>query len=294
MRPAKPSRRRCSGSSGTWRASDGIWRRRGWRGHRAPGRGSRSRLGHRRPCQQLHLGVGAEAGKSAPCRGPERGAGRRRRAPCLWPPPDLCMCPEAKILKRLVLRAIDDRVLFNPADLVFCGLDLEKPASVLHHLERLAVDHLRNAVADGRHAVMQISLLRGDVDHLGLMMVKPRTAAGGQRGQQRKPSHRAAAECRNEGSWIEDAHSLDYRLQRTACSEQASVDRERVAGWKGVRGSGDLRYSRRGVRRYRFSGSCSLFAALKEQRRWRRGWSRPSCKPGDRADRLPMRQTCRS
>ena len=41
---------------------------------------------------------------------------------------------------------VDNSALFNPADLVFLGLDAEKTAAVLEHFKRLPVPHLGHPI----------------------------------------------------------------------------------------------------------------------------------------------------
>ena len=67
---------------------------------------------------------------------------------------------------------IDDEALFDPADLLLIGLYLEEAASMLDDLERLPVDYLGHAIGDGGYAVVNVGLLRGDVDGLWLAMAK--------------------------------------------------------------------------------------------------------------------------
>jgi hypothetical protein len=72
----------------------------------------------------------------------------------------------SKLAESVVGLAIDDRPLFNPANLVFLGLDLEKAAAVFEDFERLPIAHFADAVGDSGHTVVQVGLPGGDVDRL--------------------------------------------------------------------------------------------------------------------------------
>ena len=56
----------------------------------------------------------------------------------------LALC--GKLHKPVVGLLVDHGALFNPADLVLFGLDLEKAPCVFQNLQRLPVHHLANAV----------------------------------------------------------------------------------------------------------------------------------------------------
>ncbi len=63
-----------------------------------------------------------------------------------------------KLDKSVIVYIVDDRPLFNPADLVLLGFHLEEAAAVLQHLQRLAVHHFGHAIGDG--------VLRGHGDNI--------------------------------------------------------------------------------------------------------------------------------
>ena len=73
---------------------------------------------------------------------------------------------DAKLFKGLEGFAVDNRPLFNPADLLLLGSHLEEAAAVLEHFERLAVADLGHAIGNGGYAVVQIRLPRIDVDRV--------------------------------------------------------------------------------------------------------------------------------
>src|SRR5487761_1983345 len=77
----------------------------------------------------------------------------------------------------IVRVAVDDRVFFDPANLVFLGFYLEETTAVLQHLKLLAIVDLGYAVGDSGYPVMQIHLARGNVDGFVLLMANARTAA---------------------------------------------------------------------------------------------------------------------
>ena len=73
---------------------------------------------------------------------------------------------------------VNDGALFDPANLVFVGLDPQEPASVFQHLKRLPVDDLSHTVGYGRNAVVKIHLSGGNVDSLMPLMVQPVAPCG--------------------------------------------------------------------------------------------------------------------
>ena len=52
----------------------------------------------------------------------------------------------AQLCESVVGFLVDHRTLFNPADLVLVGLDLQEALGMLKHLERLPVRHFAHAV----------------------------------------------------------------------------------------------------------------------------------------------------
>ena len=60
--------------------------------------------------------------------------------------------------------------LFDPADFVFVGLHLEKPASVFQDLERLPVHNCANAVGYGCHSIVKVHLPGRNIDGLMLLV----------------------------------------------------------------------------------------------------------------------------
>jgi hypothetical protein len=86
--------------------------------------------------------------------------------------------------KRIVCLAVDNRALFDPADLVFFSPHFEESAAVLKNLERLPVHDLSHALRNGCNAVVKIHLARRDVDGFVLLMAKaaaPRSKHGNAR-----------------------------------------------------------------------------------------------------------------
>jgi hypothetical protein len=83
-----------------------------------------------------------------------------------------------KLIEGIEGLGVNDGALFNPADFVLLGLDLEEAAAVLEHFQLLAVDHHAYTIGDGGYAVMKVRLADGDVDRLMQHMVETRASAG--------------------------------------------------------------------------------------------------------------------
>ena len=107
----------------------------------------------------------------------------------------------AELVEGLEGLLVNDGALFNPADLVLLGLDPEEAAAVFEDFERLAVDDLGDAVADGGDAVMQVHLPGRDVD--GVVMLAAEAVAGGERKEEPDEEQRCGrsveASCRCGG-----------------------------------------------------------------------------------------------
>jgi len=84
----------------------------------------------------------------------------------------------SKLNKGFVGLGVDYGMLFDPADLVLLGLDLEEAAGVVENFQLLTVDHLAYAIRNGGHPVMQIGLAHGDVDRIVLQLAKSRASRG--------------------------------------------------------------------------------------------------------------------
>ena len=85
-----------------------------------------------------------------------------------------------------VIRGINYRAFFNPADFVFLCTDFEKALAVLQHLKLLAVHNLRDAVGYGRYAILQVHLPGCDVHGVVLLMAYAAAAAREEQKQCRK------------------------------------------------------------------------------------------------------------
>ena len=85
-----------------------------------------------------------------------------------------------------VIRGINDRAFFNPADFVFLCTDFEKALAVLQYFKLLAVHNLRDAVGYGRYAILQVHLPGCDVYAVVLLMVNAAAAAQEEQKQCRK------------------------------------------------------------------------------------------------------------
>ena len=81
-----------------------------------------------------------------------------------------------QLLKLVVQVAVDDRMLFDPADLILLSLHLEEAAAALEHFERLPIGHFAHAIGDGGHAVVQVHLPRGDIHGVVLLMTNATAA----------------------------------------------------------------------------------------------------------------------
>ncbi len=92
-----------------------------------------------------------------------------------------------ELLKFVVQIAVDDRMLFDPADLIFLSLHLEEAAAVLEHLERLPIGHFAHAIGDRGHAVVQVHLPRGNIHRVVLLMTN--TVAACEKEDCRKNQH---------------------------------------------------------------------------------------------------------
>ena len=82
-----------------------------------------------------------------------------------------------KLDKQVVGFGVDDGAVFNPADLVFLGSDLEEAAAVFEYIERLAVCDLGYAIGDGGYPVVEVHLAGGDIDRLVQLTVESRAPA---------------------------------------------------------------------------------------------------------------------
>ena len=78
------------------------------------------------------------------------------RSGCDW----IVFVLPGQIGKPVVDLLIDYRALFNPPDLIFFCLDLEKTLVALKHLQLLPVYHLGHARRNRGHAVVKIHLPR--------------------------------------------------------------------------------------------------------------------------------------
>jgi len=115
-----------------------------------------------------------------------------------------------QLLERVVGLGVDHRALFNPADFVLLGLDLEETAAVLEHLQRLAVDHGGHAIGDGGYPIMQIHLADGDVDGLMLHAAQPVAATRQRKKAQKQQQGGCGSEApdgRDEWDWRLREHS---------------------------------------------------------------------------------------
>ena len=83
-----------------------------------------------------------------------------------------------KLGKRLIALGVDYGPLFNPADLVFLRLDLQKPPAVFQHFKLLPIHDLRHAIGDGSYAVVEVNLARGYINRIVLLLVESCAAAG--------------------------------------------------------------------------------------------------------------------
>jgi hypothetical protein len=81
-----------------------------------------------------------------------------------------------KLGVRIERFCVDHCTVFNPADLVFLGLDFEEPVAAFEDYEPLAIHHFGYAIGDGGDAVVQVHLARGDVHGIVLFLVKARTS----------------------------------------------------------------------------------------------------------------------
>jgi hypothetical protein len=63
-------------------------------------------------------------------------------------------------------------MLFDPANLIFLCFDFEKAATMLEHLERLAIRDFPDTVRHGGHAIMQVHLPRGNIHGFVVLGVK--------------------------------------------------------------------------------------------------------------------------
>jgi len=79
--------------------------------------------------------------------------------------------------KQVVGFGVDDGAVFNPADLVLLGPDLEEAAAVFQDIEGLAVGDLGHAIRDGGYSVLEVHLPGGDIDRLVQRRVEPCAAA---------------------------------------------------------------------------------------------------------------------
>ena len=91
---------------------------------------------------------------------------------------------------------VDNGALFNPADLVLLGSDLEEAPAAFEDFELLPVHHLGHAIGDGGYPVVEVHLAGGDVHRLVPLLVKPGACAherkkteGQERGQRRQRGH---------------------------------------------------------------------------------------------------------
>jgi hypothetical protein len=71
----------------------------------------------------------------------------------------------------LVGLIVDDGAFFNPADFILLRLHFEKPAVVFENFELLAVGHQTYALTYGSKAVVQITLPRGHINSVVLLML---------------------------------------------------------------------------------------------------------------------------
>jgi hypothetical protein len=82
-----------------------------------------------------------------------------------------------ELREQIVDLAVDDRVLFQPADLVLLCLDLQEAAAVIHDLQPVAIGDFAYAIGDGGDTIMKIRLTRGDVDRFVMLRVEAAAAA---------------------------------------------------------------------------------------------------------------------